>query len=693
MLYADYIREKSRNTLKFAEDEGALPLTIQKSRGRNLKDYKIYGESTQNTKIGNRFNMNNPDILPKTYVGSSTKMITSNESAYSIYLQIQPHTTYTVSKMATSRFSISTFTDVPAIGMTANVYVSDSVEGNGATSFSITTGVNDNYMVIFAYMRTYDADIDFQNVIDSLYVAEHIPNVDTPSEVEGVGEKATNIFDNTKLSTPVATLVDGTDDIEVTGCGGTFMNHENTVAMLKPSTKYTISFDVEVTYVPDDTVWKLNSSGSANWLGIYIHSSVLTNSGNVIVASGVTEPVKAGDTYHVYKVFTTSSELNDDANNFYIWSYARTYVKIDGSSGNASGKALFKNFQVREGEYTQTEMAEYEPCGKYKVPIISRGKNLIPYPYNHSDKTVNGVTFSINADKSINIQGTATATTFFRLMYDASLMIKQDSVISVEGLDANTGLVYNLSDNTSIYLSNNVTSRKIPAGSVLNSIQLYAMSGSTTNVTNIKVQLEEGSSATGYEEYREPITTNIYIDEPLRKIDDYADYIDFKNKQVIRRVGVIELNGVDEYTNGGYWSYFSASLSANAITCYCANSDHFGVYKNSNIVGGNLLSNYFTYRDIGVLNNDALIGKAFVAAGSNPPYIACRVPFTSRDAWVAHLKELKASGTPLIVYYKIVTPEIESIELPTIPSMKGTTVYEVNTTVKASNMYAKYVKS
>ena len=32
-----------------------------------------------------------------------------------------------------------------------------------------------------------------------------------------------------------------------------------------------------------------------------------------------------------------------------------------------------------------------------------------------------------------------------------------------------------------------------------------------------------------YEPYHEPITTNIYLDEPLRKVGDYADYIDFKN--------------------------------------------------------------------------------------------------------------------------------------------------------------------
>lgn len=690
MLYGDYIRRKNKNTFKVAEGEGILPLVIQNSKGRHLKDYRIHGNSVQETISDDIFDKDNVNMLDKTYVDASTKKVTSHEQTKSIYLQVSPLTRYTVSKMATSRFSISTFTDIPAVGMVANNYTSNSAEGNGATSFSVTTGANDNYMVIFLYMTNYDAAIDFQDVVDSLCVTEHIPNVNTPSEVQSVGEKVNNIFDNSKLS---ATLVEGTGDIEVIGCGATFMNHTNTVAMLKPSTQYTISFDVEVTSVPDDTVWKLSPAGSANWLGVYIYSSASPNSGNVILVSNVTEPVKVGDTYRVYKVFTTTSELYNDARNFYILSYARTYVKIDGSSGYANGKALFKNFQIREGEYTQTEMREYEPYGKYKVPIISRGKNLISYPYEHSNRTVNGVTFSVNADKSINIQGTATATTFFRLMYGVRLMIKQDSVISVEGLDGNAELVADLNDNRSIYLTKNATSSKIPAGSVLKSVQLYAMGGHTVNATNVKVQLEEGSSATEYEEYKEPIATNIYLDEPLRKVGDYADYIDFKNRQVVRRVGVIEFNGVGEYTNGGYWGRFTSSISENACTYYCANSDHFGVYKNSTIVGGNLLSNYFTYQDIGASSSDTFIGKCFINPVSNPPYISCRVPFTSLDAWLTHLKELKANGNPVVMYYKMVTAKTEDVELPTIPSMKGTTVYEVNAAVKASNMYVKYVKS
>ena len=41
------------------------------------------------------------------------------------------------------------------------------------------------------------------------------------------------------------------------------------------------------------------------------------------------------------------------------------------------------------------------------------------------------------------------------------------------------------------------------------------------------------------------VVTNIYLDEPLRKIDEYADYIDFENKKVVRRIASEYLNTVN----------------------------------------------------------------------------------------------------------------------------------------------------
>ena len=48
-------------------------------------------------------------------------------------------------------------------------------------------------------------------------------------------------------------------------------------------------------------------------------------------------------------------------------------------------------------------------------------KNLIPYPYADTTKTENGVTFTVNSDGSITVNGTATKNTFFGLKYHLTL--------------------------------------------------------------------------------------------------------------------------------------------------------------------------------------------------------------------------------------------------------------------------------
>lgn len=50
------------------------------------------------------------------------------------------------------------------------------------------------------------------------------------------------------------------------------------------------------------------------------------------------------------------------------------------------------------------------------IDIRVSGKNLLHYPYNHTTKTQNGVTFTDNGDGSITIKGTASTDTWFHLM-------------------------------------------------------------------------------------------------------------------------------------------------------------------------------------------------------------------------------------------------------------------------------------
>lgn len=44
-------------------------------------------------------------------------------------------------------------------------------------------------------------------------------------------------------------------------------------------------------------------------------------------------------------------------------------------------------------------------------------------------------------------------------------------------------------------------------------------------------QLEKGSTATAYEPYHAPVTTPIYLPEPLKMVGDEAEYIDFEEQK------------------------------------------------------------------------------------------------------------------------------------------------------------------
>jgi len=87
---------------------------------------------------------------------------------------------------------------------------------------------------------------------------------------------------------------------------------------------------------------------------------------------------------------------------------------------------------------------------------------------------------------------------------------------------------------------------------------IYVQKSTTDDPTLIdkikvsNVMVNEGSTALPYEPYYEgykiPVKindteTNIYLDEPLRKIGEYVDYIDFEKQKVVRNVKVLDDTG------------------------------------------------------------------------------------------------------------------------------------------------------
>ena len=79
-------------------------------------------------------------------------------------------------------------------------------------------------------------------------------------------------------------------------------------------------------------------------------------------------------------------------------------------------------------------------------------------------------------------------------------------------------------------------------------------SGERIPATISNIQIEYGTTATEYEPYIPTVTTNIYLDEPLRGIGNYRDYIEVRNRAVkkYQNIGTATENVTDAKPNSEY---------------------------------------------------------------------------------------------------------------------------------------------
>lgn len=160
---------------------------------------------------------------------------------------------------------------------------------------------------------------------------------------------------------------------------------------------------------------------------------------------------------------------------------------INSSSGKTilltdSANAPIKGLQA-QGESSQKQ---YE------------GKNLIPYPYADTTKTVNGITFTDNGDGTITANGTSTGNADFVLAN--AFNIKTGMTISGSDYSmASSYLIQAYLDNANYIQTRSDTFTSKTDFTTWIRIRVY--SGATLNNVTFKPQLEYGSEATEYEPY------------------------------------------------------------------------------------------------------------------------------------------------------------------------------------------------
>lgn len=211
------------------------------------------------------------------------------------------------------------------------------------------------------------------------------------------------------------------------------------------------------------------------------------------------------------------------------------------------------NIQIEEGSI----VTEYEPYGYYKIPVTTKGINVV----DKSKSTHKGIreeiptTFWGAAFNATYVKTVFKPGKTYTISYDIECIdaLPEGTIVSSDrsvGLNwvcsqlamPNILSAFFIQKGETYHFSKTFT---IPEGFLdVASVQISVYSnyakysdGSTAHATAIfrNLMVVEGSEEKDCEAYIEPVTTNIYLDEPLQT----ADYIEFKNQKVIRNSGEI----------------------------------------------------------------------------------------------------------------------------------------------------------
>jgi hypothetical protein len=174
--------------------------------------------------------------------------------------------------------------------------------------------------------------------------------------------------------------------------------------------------------------------------------------------------------------------------------------------------------------------------------------------------------------------------------------------------------------------------------------------------------------------YRIPIKVNdktydIYATEPLRKIGDCADYIDFTNGKIVRNIKKSRLTGSEGWAVSGKRFYFSSSN----LNIKCLGTGVVGI--KSNTLPGKPWD-WIRNSGIGIAT-----------------YVDNRIDIRADELWeTVNDAKTYLQFNPTTYIAPCLTPVEEEVDLPQISTNNGTNIITVDTIVAPSNMEINYYK-
>lgn len=332
--------------------------------------------------------------------------------------------------------------------------------------------------------------------------------------------------------------------------------------------------------------------------------------------------------------------------------------------------------------------------GKYKIPVVQRGINILPdgnvvLPECGSLK-VNGITWTRRSDGSYLVNGTATNNTALYMISTSASFSSYNKPLRLKA-----GIYYTTNTRSGVLRAYNITDNKYETwyGSSitftkdveLSSIYLVVVAGETLSneVFYPFISMQKVASS-DYEPYVEPIVTNVFLDEPLRKLGNYADYIDFKNNKVVRKCVKKYLK---DYNNWGVSSEYDTHyvFTAKDNTIIPSYDNQTGKW-NHGIGKSNMFPMYAA--------SDYSKSEYALSILMHPWALNIRLCLPIdyvTEYTVTALKAWLAENNPYMI--RVLAAPIEepiTLDLPKLTAK--TTIIEVDTSLAPSKIYGKYIK-
>ena len=261
--------------------------------------------------------------------------------------------------------------------------------------------------------------------------------------------------------------------------------------------------------------------------------------------------------------------------------------------------------------------------------VFVGGRNLLPNKA--ITKTVAGITYTVNPDKSVTAKGTATSWSNIVIDADFSLpagTYTLNSNIQTAGVSLVIGK--DTSGKKNIAVSSTASKTFTLSDSIKHCVAYIAVAPDSVVDTTVYPMLNVGSTALPYEPYNGNIT-QLPIPRELHRIGEAADKCITRVKSVYdKRIVLDGSESWTEYTNEDWQG---------------AGYHVYKFYDADALLSQPIVSNKYPSRR-GAINFKGTLG---VTSGTQSILFSV-VEQKTVDDWKAYLAAQKAAGTPLIIY-------------------------------------------